>query len=175
MSGTLLITNRQRAVALNTRLLRTLTKSLLTELLKLEDFELGISIVRAPEMAQLNQTFLQHEGSTDVITFDYADHRVRNTEHGLPRRSVAKAGTRPLHGEIFICIDDAKAQAREFRTSWQSELARYVIHGVLHLQGFDDLKPVARRKMKREENRLLKEIGRLFPLEKLGGNSRLTP
>src|SRR5262249_45204586 len=141
LSGTLLITNRQGVMALNARLLRTLTKSLLTDLLELEHFELGISIVRAPEMAQLNEKFLQHEGSTDVITFDYVER-----------------GTCLPHGEIFICIDDAIAQAREFRTSWQSELTRYVIHGVLHLQGFDDLKPAARRKMKREENRLLKEI-----------------
>jgi probable rRNA maturation factor len=164
LSGSLLITNRQRAIPLNTRLLRTLTKSLLTKLLELEQFELGITIVRAPEMARLNETFLQHEGSTDVITFDYAD-----TPPLDPRPS-----TLSVHGEIFICIDDALKQAREFRTSWQSELARYVIHGVLHLCGFDDLKPAARRKMKREENRLLKEIARLFPLSKLAGGSKLT-
>jgi probable rRNA maturation factor len=78
-----------------------------------------------------------------------------------------------VHGEIFISIDDAKSQAREFRTSWQSELARYVIHGVLHLRGFDDLRPADRRKMKREENRLLKEIARLFPLSKLGTRPKL--
>jgi probable rRNA maturation factor len=114
-------------------------------------------------MAQLNEKFLQHTGSTDVITFDYAEHGTRNTEHA----------TRPLDGEIFICIDDAKTQAREFRTSWQSELARYVIHGVLHLRGFDDIRTADRRKMKREENRLLKEIARLFPLSKLGAKPKL--
>jgi ssRNA-specific RNase YbeY (16S rRNA maturation enzyme) len=52
-------------------------------------------------------------------------------------------------------------------------LARYVIHGVLHLRGFDDLRPADRRKMKREENRLLKEIARLFPLSKLGTRPKL--
>jgi probable rRNA maturation factor len=156
LSGSLLIQNRQRVISLNTRFLRTITQSLLAKLLALEDFELAICIVRAPEMARINETFLQHTGSTDVITFDYSEN-------------PASA----LHGEIFICIDDALAQAREFRTSWQSEIARYVIHGILHLRGFDDLRPAARQKMKREENRLLKKVGALFPLRKLDASPKL--
>ena len=163
MSGSLLITNRQRAIRLNMRLLRAIAKSLLTETLELEEFDLAICIVGAPEMARLNKTFLQHEGSTDVITFDYADNPTRTPD----------PGPRTLHGEMFICIDDALSQAKQFRTSWPGELTRYVIHGVLHLQGFDDLQPVARRKMKREENRLLKEIARRFPLSKLAGRPKL--
>ena len=159
MSGSLAIANQQRAVRLDTRLLRSITKALLTDLLELGDFDLGVIIVRAPEMAQINQTFLQHEGSTDVITFDYVNDSPLTTHHS----------TFSVHGEIFICIDDAMAQAREFRTSWQSELARYVIHGVLHLRGYDDIRATDRRKMKREENRLLKKTARLFPLSKLGG------
>ena len=161
MSGTLVIKNRQRTIALNARLFRMMTKSLLTDLLELDDFDFGISVVQAPEMAQINKTYLQHEGSTDVITFDYDD--------------PSKASRKYIYGEIFICIDDAMAQARQFCTSWQSELARYVIHGVLHLLGYDDIRTADRRKMKREENRLLKELARLFPLRKLGRDSRLAP
>ena len=48
---------------------------------------------------------------------------------------------RPLHGEIFICVDEAVWQARKFRTSWQSEIVRYLVHGVLHLLGHDDSRP----------------------------------
>jgi probable rRNA maturation factor len=157
LSGSLAIANRQRNVSLNTRLLQGIIKTLLTELLKLQDFDLSVIIVRAPEMARINETFLQHEGATDVITFDYANNSSPITHHS----------SLPLHGEIYICIDDALAQAREFRTSWQSELARYVIHGVLHLRGYDDIRAADRRKMKREENRLLKESARLFPLSNL--------
>ena len=161
MSGSLLIQNRQRAIPLNTRLLRVIAKSLLTELLELEDFDLAIGIIRAREMARINETFLQHDGSTDVITFDYSDN-------------VLPASCRQhVHGEIFICIDDAMAQAREFHTSWQSEIPRYVIHGILHLVGYDDIRPADRRKMKREENRLLKKVSRLFALRKLGGGPKL--
>ena len=163
MSGSLVITNRQRAIPINTLLLRKITRTLLADLLQLDQFELGITIVRAPEMARINEAFLQHEGSTDVITFNYSESSKLETRNSKL----------PLHGELFICIDDALAQARQFRTSWQSELVRYVIHGVLHLRGFDDLRPADRRKMKREENRLLQKAARLFPLSKLARGSRL--
>jgi probable rRNA maturation factor len=162
LSSSLIIRNRQRAISVNTRLLRDITKALLDEFLKPADFDLAIYIVRAPEMARLNETFLQHHGSTDVITFDYsnATRKTRNTKPFL-------------HGEIFVCIDDAIKHARQFRTSCPSELTRYLIHGLLHLQGFDDTHPSARQKMKRRENQLLKEASRLFALSKLASGSRL--
>ena len=100
-------------------------------------------------MTHINQTYLRHAGSTDVITFDHAE--TRSTPHG----------------EIFICHDEAILQARRFRTTWQSEIVRYLIHGVLHLRGFDDHRAADRRKMKREENRLLREISLRFPISKL--------
>jgi len=106
----------------------------------------------------INETFLKHEGSTDVVTFDYAD----KTEETI------------LAGEIFICIDEAIVQAKKFRTSWQSEIVRYVVHGVLHLTGHDDLKPNLRRRMKREENRLLSRLSRKFSLAQIAGASKIS-
>ena len=153
MSG-LLVIKRARTVPVDTRLFRQIARLLLGELLTLEKFELGVHLVRAPEMTRINETFLQHEGATDVITFDYADHASRLTPH-------------TLHGELFICHDVAVSQAREFRTSWPSELVRYLVHGVLHLQGFDDHRPADRRKMKREENRLLRTLGRRCVISQL--------
>lgn len=162
MSKVLLIRNRQRLIRLNTRLLRTIAEAVLEKFLATSHFELAVHIVRASEMARLNETFLQHEGSTDVITFDNSELEMSSS-----------AEKQSLHGEIFICIDDTFSQARQFRTSVSSELARYVIHGFLHLKGFDDTTPVVRRKMKREENRLLTRVSRLFPLSKLAGSSKM--
>jgi probable rRNA maturation factor len=174
LSGVLVIKNRQHATRLNTQLLRKITKTVLTDSLSLEGYELAIRIVRAPEMARVNETFLQHQGSTDVITFDYTDYEPEAPDRqGKPKLPAGRR--KHVQGEIFICIDDAVAQAREFRTTWQSELTRYVIHGVLHLLGYDDIDAADRRKMKREENRLVKEVARLFPLSKLGGKPRLAP
>lgn len=145
--------NRQKTKAVDLKLLRQITRWVLEELLEENSFELGIHLVGVEEMACVNETFLQHEGSTDVITFDHsADDDAANER---------------LYGEIFICIDDAIEQATAFRTNWQSELARYVIHGILHLEGHDDLEPALRRKMKLQENRLLKEVAKRFPLSKL--------
>lgn len=160
MSRTLAFRNRQRVRRIDTALLRGITLHVLRQQLQIEDFELAIHLVAAPEMARVNRTFLNHEGSTDVITFDYSSEEFREGH------DKAKPGTQ-LHGEIYICLDDAVAQARQFQTTWQSEVSRYVIHGLLHLCGHDDLKPAARRVMKREENRLLRELGKRIVLARL--------
>jgi len=104
-------------------------------------------------MTELNERFLQHAGSTDVITFDYVE-----------------PGSEPLlHGELFLCVDEAKVQSTRYATTWQSELVRYLVHGVLHLCGYDDRTTAQRRKMKAAENRLLAELSLRFNLKKLGG------
>jgi probable rRNA maturation factor len=90
-----------------------------------------------------------HEGPTDVITFDYGENGTRNTHHAL-------------HGEIFICVDVALTQARKFRTTWQSEVVRYIVHALLHLCGYDDLKPAGQRVMKRCENQLVRKLTTRF-------------
>ena len=90
-------------------------------------------------------------------------------------KGVGRVSTRvpeQVHGEIFICIDDALKHARQFRTPWQSELVRYLIHGVLHLVGYEDLTSVGRRVMKREENRLLRMLSRQFSLRHLANAAR---
>jgi len=149
MSCTLCFRNRQRTRAINIPLLRRITRHVLEEEFALDDYELGLHFVAAEEMAQVNEQFLQHSGSTDVITFD----------HGSSRQH--------LHGEIFISVSDAVKQAREFKATWQSEAVRYVIHGLLHLRGYDDSRPAKRREMKREENRLVKVVESKFDVREL--------
>jgi len=155
------IANRQRTQPVNTRLLQKIVLALLAEL-KVAEAEIGLHLVGAREMARVNWQFLHHAGSTDVITFDHAD-----AAPGL------RAAASPLHGEIFICVDDAIRQAREFGATWQSEVARYAVHGLLHLLGHDDLQPALRRNMKREENRLVRWLARSFSLADLSRSGNL--
>lgn len=154
MSLTLTLRNRQRTRAVATHLLRRIIRGLLTDLLAIQTADLGVFIVAAPEMARLNERFLGHAGATDVITFDYKDAEAAHP--GLE-----------LHGEIFVCLDEAVTQARRFHTSWPAELVRYIVHGVLHLRGYTDQVPAARRRMKREEDRLLRALARSFVLSRL--------
>jgi probable rRNA maturation factor len=153
------VRNRQTSCAVDTRVLRQVTRFILDPLLEEPAYEIAIHLVNAGEMAKMNETFLRHAGSTDVITFDYT------SDPGSHNETRPGAG---LIGDIFISVDDAISQGRQFRTIWQSELARYVVHGILHLKGFDDLKSEARKKMKREENRLLARVADEFTLSKLG-------
>lgn len=154
----LVVRNRQDARNVDLRLFRSIARFLLTDLIALEEYELGVHLVAASEIARLNEAFLKHRGFTDVITFGYADPSPAS-----------------LHGEVFLCLDEAVTQAKRFRSSWQSELVRYLVHGVLHLRGFGDSTPAARRKMKREENRLLRLLARTFQINRLArSRPRLT-
>lgn len=164
MSLELTIRNRQRTQAINLRLLREITTELLRELLQLDEVELGVALVGAKEMARVNWEFLQHEGSTDVITFDHSEEQFSRSRQRSFRRKIC--------GELFICVDDALVQARSFRTTWPAEVVRYLVHGVLHLCGHDDHRVGARRLMKREENRLLRLLEKKFSLRSLAKAAR---
>lgn len=153
------VSNRQKTRAIDLPLFRTICRVLVTEYLEVKEFELGIFLVADPEMAEVNQTHLAHEGSTDVITFPYSTPDQQDY----------------LQGEIFICVDEALRQAKRFKVSWQSELTRYLIHGLLHIRGYDDLEPSLRRTMKREENRLLQRLSSRFPLSALERQTKLRP
>lgn len=141
---------------MSVKLLNKVARTLLADLLNVGSFELFIYVVGAPEMTRLNEVYLRHAGSTDVLAFDYADGRREGT----------------LFGEIFVCTDEALIQAKRFHTTWQEELVRYVVHGTLHLLGHDDHSAAKRRTMKREENRLLRELAGGVDLQQLGRGRR---
>jgi len=100
---------------------------------------ISIALVDDDTMASLHERFLGDGRSTDVITFDLRD----NPEDPM------------LEGEIVISTDTARRQARKYRTSEADELLRYAVHGALHLQGHDDRNTIQRRRMKKEEDRIL--------------------
>jgi probable rRNA maturation factor len=167
---TITIVNRQRAQKINLRFLRQIADALLADL-KIEDAELGVHLVAALEMTRLNEKFFRHQGSTDVITFNYTD----DGSAGCPKPGAIGTSRPTLHGEIFICVDEAVVQASHFKTNWQSEVVRYIVHGVLHLLGYDDSRSREWRKMKLAENRLLRRLSRRFSLAQLARPAKLSP
>jgi len=152
VNNALLVRDRQTR-KVDVRLLRKIVRALLNELAPPTTTELAIYIVDDDEMTRLNETYLRHKGSTDVLTFNYA----------------VPGANGKLNGEVFVCSEVAVRQARRFRTTWQSELVRYVVHGILHLMGYDDHSSRDRRRMKKEENRWVRELASRFPLQRLGG------
>jgi len=114
--------------------------SLVNELsneLKYSLINLEINFISSENIHQLNKTHLNHDYTTDIITFDYSDDFVQ------------------LDGELFISVDDAKVNAKKFKVTLKEELARLVIHGILHLLGYDDQSTNDKKSMKRMENKLL--------------------
>jgi rRNA maturation RNase YbeY len=151
----LYVRNRQRTCPINLRCLESIAAALIQRTCPPE-FHIGVVVVGEREMTRLNEAFLKHAGSTDVIAFGYAaDH------------------ASSLHGEIFICLDEALRQARRFRTTWQKELVRYLAHGLLHFQGYDDRTPAKRARMKIVENRLLAKMNAQFSLSELSGRPKV--
>jgi probable rRNA maturation factor len=138
---------------LNLQLLLRITQRLLVELFPKCPHELGVHYVSCARIAEINEKFLGHDGPTDVITFDYGN------------------GTM-VHGEIFICPDEAIRQAKEFGTTPQLELVRYLVHGLLHLRGFDDRQPAKRAKMKRAEDKWMRWVMAQFPCDKVWSRKR---
>ena len=118
-----------------------------------QDGVISIVLVTAARMARLNATHLRHEGTTDVITYDW---RGQDT-YGLVDR--------PPLAEIFICPQVAREYACQLGTTPSHELLLYAVHGLLHLAGEDDLDDVSRRSMRAAESRVLAAlVARFGPL-----------
>ena len=156
MSRVLLIRNRQRQKRVGGRRLKKILTGALRDDMGVISYEIGIHLVGANEMTTVNETFLAHEGPTDVITFNHSQIDDPTS----------------LHGELYVCIEEAMSLAPKFRTTWQDEVVRYCVHGVLHLQGYDDLEPWMRRQMKRRENRVMRSVRKQFAVDEIDRNIR---
>jgi len=131
-------------------------KKLIHRLLGLLAGEMGLSIVSLPvnflspgTIWEINRQFLGHDYSTDIITFNYS------------------GSNKDLDGEILISVLDAEENAKRYECSLDNELLRLVIHGVLHLVGYDDIENADRKKMKKLENFLTNKFEYLVHNDRL--------
>jgi rRNA maturation RNase YbeY len=94
---------------------------------------LSVVFVGNRTSARMNRRFLGHAGGTDVISFPLGEGRA-------------------IEGEIYVNLDRARTQAGEYGVRFADEIRRLVVHGTLHLFGYDDrTAPLARRMKKRED------------------------
>jgi len=89
-------------------------------------------------LLKLNQDFLEHDTLTDIISFDY---------------SLGKQ----VHGEIYISIERVVDNANKFKTEFQEELHRVMIHGILHYCGYKDKTAEEKRTMRAAEDKALQQ------------------
>ncbi|MBI5475522.1 MAG: rRNA maturation RNase YbeY [Ignavibacteriales bacterium] len=101
--------------------------------------EINIIFINDSSMIKLNQTYLRHNYPTDVISFNMS------------------SSDKQLEGEIYINIDQARRQALENSVTYREEYARLVIHGTLHLIGYNDSTRKLRNEMTFLENKYLNE------------------
>lgn len=113
---------------LNNRWLRLVAES---EIKRIGD----ISIIFCSDnyILDINQRYLQHDYFTDIITFDYCE------------------GDK-LSGDLFISIDSVKENAMEYGSGFSDELNRVIVHGILHLIGYDDHTEEDIAMMRKKEN-----------------------
>lgn len=120
-----------------------------------KDWIFNIVFLDDRKMAAANAEYVGHEGTTDVITFSYLD----DAESLFPG---------DLGLELLISADVAFREGeRRKNRSLNHELALYIVHGVLHAAGYDDLSPVPRARMRVAERRLLKKLNAEFQLLEL--------
>ncbi|MCI7400750.1 MAG: rRNA maturation RNase YbeY [Prevotella sp.] len=101
--------------------------------------EIGYMFVNDEKILEVNREYLGHDYYTDIITFDYDE------------------GDR-INGDLVISIDTVETNARQFGKSYDEELHRVIIHGILHLCGINDKGPGEREVMEAAEDKALAMI-----------------
>ena len=105
--------------------------------------DIGYIFCNDEKILEVNRQYLQHDYYTDIITFDYSDDALL----------TGKKDT--IAGDLFISLDTVRTNAEQQGTTYDEELHRVIIHGILHLCGINDKGPGEREIMEREENKAL--------------------
>jgi probable rRNA maturation factor len=139
--------NRKRRIDLskiNKAARRTLT------LLGLKNAELNLIFISSQKIRVLNRRYFGIDASTDVIAWPSGKFRPRTTDNR----------GQTFIGDIAVSSDKAARNAREYGQTFKEELVLYVVHGILHLAGYEDTSRMKREKMRRKENETFQKVRR---------------
>lgn len=159
------IANEQNFVEIDEERLRHVVQSVL-EAEQVREASISIAIIDDPSLRRLNKQHLDHDYDTDVLSFlleceesGEAGDVMNDTAVPAPRG----CGKR-IEGEVIASAEMAVKRAGEFQWRPIDELTLYVIHGLLHLTGYDDLDEDERERMRSREREMLHHVG-LSPRE----------
>jgi probable rRNA maturation factor len=135
------IASPQEIVPIDRKRLREVVRAVLVGE-GITDADISLAFVDNATIHQLNKRYLNHDEPTDVLTFP-----------------LSEANARTLAGELVIGVEVAQAHAAERQHDVQPELTLYVIHGLLHLCGFDDKSGQTAARMRERERHYLRQLG----------------
>ena len=122
---------------------RVITETLLLE--KKRNLSLSILLTDNKNIRKINKRFLKHDYATDVISFWYD-------------AGVSSKSERDFLGELVVSWEMAREFAKKLEISFKEELARYLIHGTLHLLGYDDKQKKDKNRMHRRQEFILRKV-----------------
>jgi probable rRNA maturation factor len=140
------LTNLQDNVPIDRRAMRSAARAALADLPGCY----SVVFVDNQQMQEINRDYLHRDRTTDVIAFPFTDAPLTKDD---------------CAGEIIVSAEVAATQARERDLEVKAEMALYVIHGGLHLNGYDDATPDQAERMHDRERTLLAELG--YEVERL--------
>ena len=138
------IANQQTSVSLDRVRLRRAVRAILKDA-SIREARISLAFVDDPTIARLNEQFLDHRGPTDVLSF------------------VLDSGEGRLEGEVVVSAETASREAPRFGWTPHDELLLYVVHGTLHLVGYDDQTAGRRVRMRAREREVLEQVNSLSP------------
>lgn len=127
---------------------------------------IGLVLVGNDEMREINNQSLGHDYPTDVLSFPYVSEAVGELAVGKPAPPRRRGSGLALEGDIVLGAEYAAEMAPEYGWSAGEELSLYLVHGLLHLCGYDDLNPAVKRIMRRREREVLRLAGLSPPYRK---------
>ncbi len=149
-SGEISLSNRQKAVSLPAATIRKRARQVLTSL-GLREFDLSIVVVDDLEITDLNRRYFRRNRPTNVISFPMQAGEI----YGAPPSKVL--------GDVVISAETARRQAEEAGRKWEDELFFLLIHGILHLAGYDHEGRAAERKAMEAKEEELSCLLKLSP------------
>jgi len=155
------VADEQEAVPVDARRWAALAEAVLAAEGVRGNTELSVLFLGLDEIAALNAEFMGADGPTDVLAFPLDAEVVLAPSAGStgPDRSPADPADAPLLlGDVVVCPAQAQAQASDHAGTLDDELALLVVHGVLHVLGYDHAEEAERERMRARERQLLEQL-----------------